>query len=218
MMAPAGSAASPGSGPVSRQLDQFAMPEVWSSSSAIVIGPHAGGQCGRYAHARPASRSRPRAARIVMAIAVNCLVTDPTWKIVPGPLPTRAARSASPYPASSSTRPSRATSTVPETGPRTPDHPDTPPSRLQPRQAAPAPTMPDAGPGQHRASTQPSAPPPPSKRPARQPGHANWSYPAQRPGPGRSSAPPDDRLVDIESSTPAHGSTATSLARPKTSG
>ena len=54
------------------------MPEVWSSSSAIVIGLHAGGQRGRYAHARPASRSRPRAAKIAMAIAVNCLVTDPT--------------------------------------------------------------------------------------------------------------------------------------------
>ena len=55
VMAPAGLAASPGSGPVSGQLDQLAMPEVWVSSSAIVIGSHAGGQRGRYAHARLAA-------------------------------------------------------------------------------------------------------------------------------------------------------------------
>src|SRR5215468_3377351 len=218
MMAPAGSAASPGSGPVSRQLDQFAMPEVWSSSSAIVIGPHAGGQCGRYAHARPASRSRPRAARIVMAIAVNCLVTDPTWKIVPGPLPTRAARSASPYPASSSTRPSRATSTVPENRPK-----DARPSRY----AAIAAATPASRPGADNAGRK--AGPAPCEHPAVGPttavkaasapaGPRQLVIPGTTTGPGRSSAPPDDRLVGIESSTPAHGSTATSLARPKTSG
>src|SRR5215472_209689 len=52
-----------------------------------------------------------------MAIAVNCLVTDPIWKMVAGPFGVLVARSARPYPASRSTCPLRATSTVPENRP-----------------------------------------------------------------------------------------------------
>jgi hypothetical protein len=52
-----------------------------------------------------------------MAIAVNCLVTEPIWKMVPGPFVAWVARSARPYPMSVSTCPRRATSIVPENFP-----------------------------------------------------------------------------------------------------